>query len=57
MAVYFRCSECGGEHPSAFQMDKASFESASFRNNSEPCPATQRSVTLDKRDLFWKDER
>jgi hypothetical protein len=58
MAIYFRCSACGGEHRSQFQLGKSFLIDPSnrFENNSEPCPTTGKQITLNKPDLFWKDE-
>jgi hypothetical protein len=59
MAIYFRCSACGGEHRCRLiQMDRASFEEPSnrFENNSEPCPVTGAQASYSKPDMLWKDE-
>jgi hypothetical protein len=54
--IYFKCSACGGEHPSRMvQMDKAGFERAIFQNNTETCPATGRPVSYSKDRMLWKE--
>lgn len=57
MAIHFKCSACGGDHPSGIQMDEKSFADPSnvIGNNTEICPSTRKPVTTSKETMFWKE--
>ncbi len=50
-----KCKNCGHEHPSFMQTDRASFEANVFRDNSEHCPKCGSMSTYNKSDYFFKD--
>ena len=56
MAVFFKCSACGGEHKSMIQMPEQALANATIENNSQNCPKTGKSVTDDKAEMFWKQD-
>lgn len=57
MAVYFRCKNCGKEHPSPIAFgSKSTFDTTTLSNNQFQCPTTLQMASYDKRDMFWKDE-
>jgi len=58
MAVYFRCPSCGGNHKSPIQFDKKSFEDPTniIKNSAVNCPTNRVMVTINKEDMFWKEE-
>jgi len=56
MPVYYKCKNCDEEHPSPIAFgDKASFDTATLKNNSFQCPKTNQSALYSKEDMFWKD--
>jgi transcription initiation factor IIE alpha subunit len=54
--VYYKCKICDEEHPSPIAFgDKASFDTATLKNNNFQCPKTGTSALYDKEDMFWRD--
>ena len=54
MTMMVKCKDCHFEHPSAFQMEKATFETASLSNNSEQCPQCGTKSSYNKEEYFFK---
>jgi len=57
MPVTVRCKNCGFEHPSVYQMDRASFEdqSVTMTNHNEDCPQCGNISTYDKPDYSFTE--
>lgn len=58
MPVYYKCKNCGEDHPSPIGFgDKESFEDPTniIRDNSFQCPKTDQSALYSTEDMFWKD--
>jgi hypothetical protein len=55
MAVYYRCSGCGQEHPSRFRArDQQTLEAlVPVGDFMEPCPVTGEWVTVCNTALQW----
>ncbi len=53
--VMIRCPVTGKEVPTGFGMDRASFESCQFIDNSFGCAACGQMHTWSKGDAFVKD--
>jgi predicted RNA-binding Zn-ribbon protein involved in translation (DUF1610 family) len=57
MPLIVKCKSCGFEHPSVYQMDRASFEdpSVTMTNHNEGCPQCGNISTYDKPDYSFTE--
>ncbi len=56
MPAYYRCKNCGEEHPSPIGFgDRKSFETSSMSGNQFECPKTRKTASYDKKDMVWRD--
>ena len=58
MPAYFRCKNCGHEHPTPLHfVSNAAFDSATLGTSTFFCPVTMKTSPYEKRDMWWvKDE-
>lgn len=57
MPAYFRCKNCGHDHPTPLHfVSDLAFESARLGASNFFCPVTHKTSSYEKRDMWWVRE-